>query len=256
MIGAETGRRAKGRAVGQVAYIESWAAVMLDGPDGGARRFGACLDEGVIPAGHRRRLGPFGRMAVTCGLSLSGNDSSDLIFCSRYGDLDLAFRLMKDLAAGAILSPAGFSLSVHNAVPGVMDLVRKSRVGHTAIAAGPQSFSAGLAEAWGKLFANPTGKVALVFAEAALPDDLRRDDKDERMGMALAMTLSAHRPECVLGRITLEDGLLADHWFEAPPSEMLAERFIADLDAETGDHCHWRSRGLVWSFKAGHDAGD
>src|SRR3546814_15070284 len=83
-----------------------------------------------------------------------------------------------------------------------MDLVRKSRVGHTAIAAGTQSLSAGLVESWGKLAENPDRKIALVYADCALPE-IYREFSDMKMGGgALAMTLSAQRPDRLAGRRT------------------------------------------------------
>ncbi|MDO8288816.1 MAG: beta-ketoacyl synthase chain length factor [Parvibaculum sp.] len=237
-------------------YVESWAAMILRGPDAEPRRLGQCKDESVIPAGHRRRLGSYGRMAVTCGLSVAGADSSDLVFCSRYGDVDLAYGLLKSLAVGEILSPAAFSLSVHNSVPGVMDLVRKSRVGHTAIAAGAQSLSAGLAEAWAKLAAKPEQTITLVFAEGELPPDLKPFSEVQGYGLALAMTLSATNSNQALGQFSFEsigDGRAAS---ADMTSEELAGKiaFLLDASERRIDPLHWRSRGLEWSFSACTDA--
>lgn len=242
-------------AAGRVSavYVESWAAVTLGALDGAVlRRSGACAEDSIIPAAHRRRLGPYGRLAVTCGLSIAATDSSDLVFCSQYGDVGLAHKLLTELAAGGLLSPAAFSLSVHNAAPGVMDLVRKSRVGHTAIAAGTQSLSAGLVESWGKLVENPDRKIALVYADCALPE-IYREFSDMKMGGgALAMTLSAQRPDRLAGRFVREakstNGVL-----DAPVSEDLAALLTCALEG-SGTSVHWRSRGLQWSFTAGSDA--
>ncbi|HEY4343909.1 MAG TPA: beta-ketoacyl synthase chain length factor [Parvibaculum sp.] len=235
------------------AYVESWAAIMLGAVDGVARRFGACVDESVIPAGHRRRLGTYGRMAVSCGLSIAAADSSDLVFCSRYGDVDLAHRLLTELVAGGLLSPAAFSMSVHNAVPGVMDLVRKSRAGHTAIAAGTQSFSAGLAEAWGKLDENRESKIALVYADCALPAVYQEFSDMKLGGTALAMMLSTKPSATTIGQFSL--GRANGDIRDAPNSEVLAGLLIGALNGEAGaSPVSWQSRGLRWSFEAGSNA--
>ena len=230
-------------------YVESWAAFISQGPEAEPRRLGLCKDDSVIPAGHRRRLGAYGRMAVTCGLSVAGAESSDLVFCSRYGDVDLAFGLLKSLATEELMSPAAFSLSVHNAVPGVMDLVRKSRVGHTAIAAGRESLSAGLAEAYAKLAARPERAIIFVFSEGEVPPEFRIFAEEKGHGLALAMTLSAVPSERALCEITMSKGEDAEA-LVSPSSEVLAGHMLLVLEA-TGrvPALYWRSRGLHWSLK-------
>lgn len=237
-----------------VIYVESWAAVLPDGKGGAPLRLGACVDDTVIPAGHRRRLNAYGRMAVSCGLSVADADSSDVVFCSRYGDIDLAYRLLQALGNAELMSPAAFSLSVHNAVPGVMDLVRKSRVGHTAIAAGLQSLSAGLAEVWAKILANAERKVTLVFAEGELPTEFKPFSDAEMPGSALAMTLSARQSGLAAGRIMLMEVGNAADMLDEPSSERLVRGIVAALSGGKPEALRWRSRGLCWCFEAASDA--
>ena len=229
-------------------YVESWAACVSHGPEAEPQRLGLCRDDSVIPAGHRRRLGAYGRMAVACGLSVTGAESSDLVFCSRYGDVDLAYGLLKSLVAEELLSPAAFSLSVHNAVPGVMDIVRKSRVGHTAIAAGTESLSAGLAEAYAKLAARPERAITFVFAEGEVPDQLKPFAEEKGHGRALAMSLSAMPSEHSLCEIALSGGGDVAGLLDAPRSEVLAGRMVEVLGGQAS-HVAWRSRGLSWTLK-------
>lgn len=235
-------------------YVESWAAVRLDTPDSEARRFGVYSDDSIIPAGHRRRLSAFAKMAVACGLSVSGADCSDLVFCSRFGDINLAYRLLLDLVDGALLSPAAFSLSVHNSVPGVMDLVRKSRVGHTAVAGGVETLSAGLIESWGKLNAAPTNKVTLVYAEGRTPEGFDTTSELEQVGVAFAMTLSAQKSATCEGIIRLGPVAGDVPVLEAPVSDSLVTHFISVLGGQTVGPFQWRSRGLNWSLKVESDA--
>ena len=232
-------------------YVESWAAIFQGAMDEEPRRFGACLEDSVIPASYRRRLNTFGRMAVSCGLSVAGADTSDLVFCSRYGDIDLAYSLLKTLGDDELMSPAAFSLSVHNAVPGVMDLVRKSQVGHTAIAAGRHSFSAGLTEAWGKINSYPQRKVILVFAESALPDELKSFSDVQQPGQALAMTLSGVPTEPCHGRICLVESNVE---FSDMLSEQIIQKMLDVWASGSANPVCWKSRGCAWSFQAGSDA--
>lgn len=237
----------------RVAYIASWAAVSV-GTDGGVHRFGDCAEESIIPAALRRRLGGFGRMAVTCGLSVGGADTSDLLFCSRYGDVDLAYRLLSELVAGGTMSPAGFSLSVHNAVPGVMDLARKCGIGHTAIAGGSQSLSSGLTEAWGKLAENPQDNVVVVYAEVPLPEIFAERSENAERGHALAFTLSLAKPGKICGVLRLDPGLdQAGDRLDAPDSESLSGLLVDALNMQEPRGFRWRSRGMSWHFQGGAD---
>ncbi len=193
-------------------------------------------------------------MAVTCGLSVAGGENFDLVFCSRYGDIDLAFGLLKSLADEELMSPTAFSLSVHNAVPGVMDLVRKSRVGHTAIAAGRESLSAGLAEAYAKLAARPERTITFVFSEGEMPAEFKPFAEEKDYGLALAMTLSTVSSERALCEIVLCKGDDAGT-LQSPSSEVLAGHMMSVLEAETQmPELHWRSRGLSWSMRRCVDA--
>lgn len=240
----------------RVAYIGSWAAVSVDANGGPVLRLGDCAEESIIPAALRRRLGSFGRMAVTCGLSVAGADTSDLLFCSRYGDVDLAYRLLGELVTGGTMSPAGFSLSVHNAVPGVMDLARKCRIGHTAVAGGSQSLSAGLTEAWGKLAENPQGDVVALYAEAPLPEIFAERSESAERGHALAFTLSLMKPEKICGVLRLDqmgnEVACADR-LDAPDSESLSGMLVDALNEQDPRSVRWRSRGMSWHFQGGAD---
>jgi hypothetical protein len=237
-----------------VMFVESWAGIIVEEAGAEASRFGAYLDDSIIPSGHRRRLSQFARMAVSCGLSVAHAESSDLVFCSRYGDMELAFRLLQAMSKRELMSPAAFSMSVHNSVPGVMDLVRKSRVGHTAIAAGDQSLSAGLTEAWAKLHAKPKGKVTLVFAEAELPDAFTPLPKTQAPSLALALTVSLQRPSKFVGRISLMATDDTQSFVDAPTSEELVKRLSAIFGDNGARQFHWKSRGLFWSVEGTSDA--
>lgn len=242
-----------------IVHVESWAAV-VSGPAGDQLlRLGACQDETIIPAGLRRRLGAYGRIAVSCGLSLTTEGDSSIVFCSRYGDMELAARLLDDLAQHSPLSPAGFSLSVHNAVPGVMDLARQSRAGHTAIAGGAQSLSAGIIEAWTRLSEAHGGTVSLVYTDCSIRG-LYAEFADASFGdMALAMTLAAGTGDGGKAQLALkgrpstdaDNGCLLE-----PASEELASLMIAILNEQTKQEVLWRSHGLEWTFAAAPDASD
>lgn len=239
------------------AHVKSWAAILC-GADGAEERLGACAAEKDIPAGLRRRLGPLGRMGVACGLGVAPGPErdADIVFCSRHGDIPLAHQLLTALIAGEPMSPAGFSMSVHNTVPGVLDLARKARIGHTAIAAGAQTLSAGLLEAWLRLAARPGLDVVLVYAETPLPELYSQFAEDDFGGTAFAICLSAGEERGPSFSLRPDGGAPASaSLLDDPSAEFLARELVARLRADDAPEAlEWRSQGFRWSFVSGDAA--
>ena len=91
-----------------------------------------------------------------------------VVFASRYGDAGRALELLAELARGEPVSPAMFSLSVHNAVSGMYSIARSDRTQHLAVAAGAASAAAALIEALA-LLADGAPEVMVVCYDAPLP---------------------------------------------------------------------------------------
>ena len=79
--------------------------------------------------------------------------------------------LLSALCAGEALSPADFSLAVHHALAGLLSIATGNKGGHTAVAAGPESFCFGLLEAAACLAEDPAKPVLLVHFDENLPPD-------------------------------------------------------------------------------------
>ena len=74
-----------------------------------------------LPAALRRRLNKFGRAAA--GMSADKVQGDPLIvFASRYGDAERSATILQEIAKGEDVSPMQFSLSVHNAVSGILSI--------------------------------------------------------------------------------------------------------------------------------------
>ncbi len=240
----------------EAIHVGSWAAILC-GPGGTAERLGSCAEEKEIPAGLRRRLGTLGRMGVACGLGVAPQGDADIVFCSRHGDISLAHQLLTALVEGEPMSPAGFSMSVHNAVPGVLDLARKARIGHTAIAAGAQTLSAGLVEAWLRLAARPHLDVVLVYAETPLPEFYDQFTDGDLGGTAFALRLPAHKGEGVCFSLGSDRGETPSDVqpLGAPRAEFLARTIIEMLRGPASRaELQWRSQGFLWSLGSAADA--
>ena len=127
-----------------------------------------------IPKSQRRRLKNFGRHAV--GVALSGPDEKNLqtVFSSRYGDLAQTVDLLDAIDRRDILSPASFSMSVHNAVPGFLSILKGNKAPYTSVSAGRETFVAGLSETLTRINFGECDEVNFIYADTALPEQYQQ----------------------------------------------------------------------------------
>lgn len=179
--------------------VRRWAAVCSGA--NGEQRFGEAAGEEIIPSGYRRRMGKLERIAVRCMLSvLTSGAVSNLIFCSRFGNIETLSALLRSIAAREPVSPMAFSGSVHNAAPGLAGQIRKERIAHTALAGGAETLQAGLVEAYASLVCDG-GEVVVTFADLPLGDVYSEWETEAGGGVGLALALGlveADSPVAVL----------------------------------------------------------
>lgn len=127
--------------------VESWAAVApgldspvlwqqwLQQPEVLSPAFdGVALPQ--IPAMQRRRFSMLGKGVMRAVfVALEGQAGLPAVFASRHGDTHQTLGLLETLARKEPLSPAAFSLSVHNAVAGLYSIARKDTSPLSSIAA-------------------------------------------------------------------------------------------------------------------------
>ncbi|AIY41893.1 3-oxoacyl-[ACP] synthase [Collimonas arenae] len=124
----------------------------------------------AMPAMLRRRAGFLGKMALETAYScLDGRVDVPTVFCSRHGECARSVELLADLAEGQPLSPASFSLSVHNAAAGLFSIARQDQASHAALAAGSHGVEHAVIEACG-LLADGAPEVLLVAYDGVLPE--------------------------------------------------------------------------------------
>ena len=120
-------------------------------------------DVSFIPPLERRRLTGVERAALSVAWQVRPEGEAPVVFASRWGEIGVTVKLMKQFHADREMSPAGFSASVHNAAPGAFSLITRNHAPYTAIAARERSLEAGILEALTQ------GTVVFVFAEEATP---------------------------------------------------------------------------------------
>lgn len=145
-----------------------------------------------IPAMKRRRLSPFAKLALHCGMEAAGEyqEYIDTVFSSRHGDLHRTAALIQNVADKEQMSPTQFGLSVHNAAAGLFSIYTGNKAPISAIAAGESSFMAGLVDSLAKMKANQLDRILYVYTDLIVPDIYLPyvSDKEQSVSIALLLT--------------------------------------------------------------------
>ena len=121
-------------------------------------------DVSFVPPLERRRLTGVERAALSVAWRVRTDAELPVVFASRWGEIGVTLRLMRQFHEDGEMSPAGFSASVHNAAPGAFSLLTRDHAPYTAIAARDRSLEAGLLEALAL-----RREALFVYAEEATP---------------------------------------------------------------------------------------
>ena len=143
-----------------------------------------------LPTMLRRRISVIGQMAFRASYALSGDRMARFIFCTRHGEFQRTLRILKSIVAEEPISPAEFSLSVHNALAGLLSIAWNNTAGHTTISAGADSFGSAMLDAVACLKSRPNEQVLVVYFDDLLPEPYDKFADDETC-VALAMLLSS-----------------------------------------------------------------
>lgn len=230
--------------------VRDWAAIGLgletsdawrDWARTGLERPTPAAPSAAMPALLRRRITAIGQSALRAAYPLARADAR-YILCSRHGEFRRTLSLLQSIARGEESSPADFSLSVHNALAGLLSIATSNHAGHTAVAAGADSFGFGLVEALGCLREHSDQPVLLVYFDEALPSPYSElPDVHNEPGVALALllapadfssgdiTVSAEPASCLDGRVSATNqavGFLQFLLSERTESEARGDRMI------------------------------
>ena len=122
-------------------------------------------DVSFVPPLERRRLTGVERAALSVAWQVKTDAELPVVFASRWGEIGVTLKLMRQFHEDGEMSPAGFSASVHNAAPGAFSLLTKNHAPYTAIAARERSLEAGLLETLAL-----RREAIFVYAEEATPE--------------------------------------------------------------------------------------
>lgn len=147
----------------------------------------------MVPAMLRRRLSGIGKAALWTAYQLIDADTAmtATIFCSRHGEVNRTVGMLQNLAADQPLSPASFSLSVHNAIGGIYSIASKITTSITALSAGEDGICATLLEAYAVLSSADEGaEVLCVVYDDPLPAPFASGQSAPSAVQALALRVS------------------------------------------------------------------
>jgi hypothetical protein len=146
----------------------------------------------LIPPMMRRRMSRLSKIAVQAALQLSQDQLVDyIIFASRHGELTRTVKLLEDIMNGDDASPLAFSQSVHNTAAGLFTIASKRATPATSLAAGENSLSSALIEAYCYLAENPDHNVLLVDFDEPLPELYHQYETQSFQSYALALLITS-----------------------------------------------------------------
>ena len=129
-----------------------------------------------IPAMLRRRLGTVGRAAAGLVMdTLPAQANPVVVFCSRHGDIERTLKVLHSLTCEEPVSPMDFSLSVHNAIAGILSIHNGVTAGISSISACGEELVPALLEAAAFLSAD-CRQVMCVHCEVPLPEIFHADE--------------------------------------------------------------------------------
>jgi hypothetical protein len=152
-----------------------------------------------IPAMQRRRFSRLTKMMLTAAYQCQPDMHCRSIFASRHGELTRTLGLLKDIAQQQALSPMAFSQSVHNTASGLFGIVNDNTTTSTSIAAGEQTLTQALIEAYAQLAQSPS-PVLVVFGDDPVPPVYSEFIHEVELPLAFGLYLAplnniAHRAE-------------------------------------------------------------
>ncbi len=132
-------------------------------------------DVTAVPAMLRRRLGSLGKLALSCALPMvEKQQQTPCVLVSRHGDLKRTLTLLEDLAQQQPLSPTQFSLSVHNAIGGLLSIHRHDPSSVSALACGTEDIATALLEAQAILTEQRAAQVLCLIYDEPVPELYRQ----------------------------------------------------------------------------------
>lgn len=198
-----------------------------------------------VPAMLRRRLAPIARVVFqVLNHCADTRRQEPVVFCSVLGDINRTQALLQSIVSGAPVSPAAFSLSVHNSIGGLWSLAHDIHAPMVALAPLEYSPVPALIEAGGLLEAGSHSAVNVVYYEDDYPQHYKAFFDAPPGPTAIALRLVAPALESETSSIRIDVELDAGTGRAEPGSNFSALRELLAGDQSAivirEPHCGWR----------------
>jgi hypothetical protein len=153
------------------------------------------IDISFVARQHRRRLSTTVQLALTVYNRCNPEgDPLPTVFASRYGEYHRTFGILEDIVSRQPVSPAAFSVSVHNTPSGVTGIATGNSRPSSTVAANGSTIEAGFLEA-ALQQAEHDEDLLFIYVDEPLPERYRafRGPRDEASALGLWLTGSADR---------------------------------------------------------------
>jgi len=243
-------------AVGNGVAVRAWYAwapgmdtqrAWLEWAGAGCATTGLCgiVRPPALPMMLRRRATPLGQKILMAALALGETaQTSRYILASRHGEFSRQLGILDALASAELPSPADFTMSVHHALAGLLSIHTGNTQGHTAIAAGADTFGMALLEAVACLQEAPGAPVLLIYGDELLPPPYDvYDDVDTAEPLVAAFALASPSPSetRIVTEITNDIGA-------GGGTGCIARDFLRFLLSEAVE-AHSTSERITWSWR-------
>lgn len=193
-----------------------------------AESFSDELNISDVPAMLRRRLSHLGKMSIACANDTEQNSSHrPSVFCSRHGELARSVDLLSSLAQGEMLSPTHFSLSVHNAIGGMLSINKKDPSNISAIAAAENMVPTALLESSLIMQEQGCEEILCIIYDDLMPEPYSSHSNIPDQSYALALVLT-NKPSDI--SLDLSINLSAELKEETEPQALTFLRFLLTSD--------------------------
>ncbi len=144
-----------------------------------------------LPPMFRRRLSQLSKSCIQVAFDcLAGQKDVISVFASRHGEMQQLVKLITAIAGNETVSPASFSMSVHNTAAGLFSIANKNTAPSNTIAAGEHAVEAAFIEAAGILQSAKSKKVLLIIADESINEAYHNLLKEPQPPYALAFLLT------------------------------------------------------------------
>ena len=202
------------------------------------------VDVSFLPAMKRRRLSRLSRLSLRMAHNVAPEFQGHCVFGSQHGELVTTHGLLQSIVANDVVSPAGFTASVHNTAVGLHSINCRNTASCTSIAAGVDTLAMCFVEAFGILAQQPSERVLVVYADDSVPAPFADFVNPNHLrGLAALVSLAQQQNRPAIG-LELEKSLNDDEMLDDDPINpvikgLLGESSVCNTRGEAGDWS-WR----------------